>query len=451
MKKSTVMTEGSIWKKILFFSIPLILGNLFQQLYNTVDSIIVGNYIGSEALAAVGSSGSLINLLIGFCIGASAGAGVVIAQFYGAQDREGVRKAVHTTIAIAIAAGAVLTVVGIVATPILLKAMGTPQEVFDQASIYLKVYFGGILFSVIYNMSAGILNAVGNSKRSLVYLMIAATSNIFLDLLFVVVLKMGIVGVAIATDISQLLSCIFIILFLVRSEDVYRVKLKDIRCYDNLLGKILKIGLPTGVQNIVISLSNVIVQSSVNSFGAVAMAGFAAYIKVDGFNILPVLSFSMAATTFVGQNVGAGRLDRVKKGMYVSVAMGIIYTVCTGILLLTFAPQVIGVFTQNGKVVEYGVYIMKFFCPFYWMLGILHILAGTIRGTGKTMQAMVVFLFSLCIFRVLWIWGAMSVSHKIGGVMLGYPLSWLVGLVMILIYVWKGNWMPYGMKKDSTK
>ena len=451
MKNSTIMTEGSIWKKILFFSIPLILGNLFQQLYNTVDSIIVGNYIGSEALAAVGSSGSLINLLIGFCIGASAGAGVVIAQFYGAQDREGVRKAVHTTIAIAIAAGAVLTVVGIVATPILLKAMGTPQEVFDQASIYLKVYFGGILFSVVYNMSAGILNAVGNSKRSLVYLMIAATSNIFLDLLFVVVLKMGIVGVAIATDISQLLSCIFIILFLVRSEDVYRVKLKDIRCYDNLLGKILKIGLPTGVQNIVISLSNVIVQSSVNSFGAVAMAGFAAYIKVDGFNILPVLSFSMAATTFVGQNVGAGRLDRVKKGMYVSVAMGIIYTVCTGILLLAFAPQVIGVFTQNGKVVEYGVYIMRFFCPFYWMLGILHILAGTIRGTGKTMQAMVVFLFSLCIFRVLWIWGAMSVSHKIGGVMLGYPLSWLVGLVMILIYVWKGNWMPYGMKKDSTK
>ncbi len=451
MKKSTVMTEGSIWKKILFFSIPLILGNLFQQLYNTVDSIIVGNYIGSEALAAVGSSGSLINLLIGFCIGASAGAGVVIAQFYGAQDREGVRKAVHTTIAIAIVAGAVLTVVGIVATPILLKAMGTPQEVFDQASIYLKVYFGGVLFSVVYNMSAGILNAVGNSKRSLVYLMIAATSNIFLDLLFVVVLKMGIVGAAFATDISQLLSCIFIILFLVRSEDVYRVKLKDIRCYDNLLGKILKIGLPTGVQNIVISLSNVIVQSSVNSFGAVAMAGFAAYIKVDGFNILPVLSFSMAATTFIGQNVGAGRLDRVKKGMYVSVAMGIIYTVCTGILLLAFAPQVIGVFTQNGKVVEYGVYIMKFFCPFYWMLGILHILAGTIRGTGKTMQAMVVFLFSLCIFRVLWIWGAMSVSHKIGGVMLGYPLSWLVGLVMILIYVWKGNWMPYGMKKDSTK
>ena len=216
MNKSTVMTEGPIWRKILFFSIPLILGNLFQQLYNTVDSIIVGNYIGSEALAAVGSSGSIINLLIGFCIGASAGAGVVISQFFGARDKEGVRKAVHTTIAIAIGAGIILTAAGILLAPVILRAMGTPAEVFGQAVTYLQVYFGGILFSVIYNMSAGILNAVGNSKRSLLYLMIAAISNIFLDLLFVVALKMGIVGAALATDISQLISCIFIMLFLTR-------------------------------------------------------------------------------------------------------------------------------------------------------------------------------------------------------------------------------------------
>lgn len=443
MKQSTVMTEGTIWKKILYFSIPLILGNLFQQLYNTVDSIIVGNYIGSEALAAVGSSGSIINLLIGFCIGASAGAGVIIAQFYGARDKEEIRKAVHTTLAVAIGAGAILTVVGIFTTPLILRAMGTPQEVFEQSVIYLQVYFGGIFFSVIYNMSAGILNAVGNSRRSLIYLMIAAISNIFLDLLFVVALKMGIIGAALATDISQLLSCIFILLFLTRSQDVYKVRLRDIRFYDNLFGRIVKIGLPTGIQNIVISLSNVIVQSSVNSFGAVAMAGFAAYIKVDGFNILPVLSFSMAATTFTGQNIGAGRIDRVKKGMYVSVAMGIIYTISTGILLLLFAPQVIGVFTQNAEVVEYGVYIMKFFCPFYWMLGILHILAGTIRGTGKTMQAMAVFLFSLCLFRIAWIVLSLRISHEFFWVMMAYPTSWLVGLVLMLLYVWKGNWMPY--------
>lgn len=436
------MTEGSIWKKILLFSIPLILGNLFQQLYNTVDSIIVGNYIGSEALAAVGSSGSLIGLLIGFCIGASAGAGVVISQFYGAQDKEGVRKAVHTTLAIAVAAGAVLTVAGILLSPLLLRAMGTPEEVFPQSVIYLQVYFGGILFSVIYNMAAGILNAVGNSRRSLIYLMIAAISNIFLDLLFVVVLKMGIIGAALATDISQLLSCIFIMVFLTRSKEVYHVRIRDIRFYDNLLGRILKIGLPTGVQNIVISLSNVIVQSSVNSFGAIAMAGFAAYIKIDGFNILPVLSFSMAATTFAGQNVGAGKYDRVKKGMFVSVGMGIVYTIATGIVLLLFAPQVIGVFTDNPDVVGYGVFIMKYFCPFYWMLGILHVLAGTIRGTGKTMQTMMVFLLSLCVFRVLWIWGALAVSHKLGGVMIAYPLSWLVGMLMMVGYAWKGRWMP---------
>ncbi len=442
MKMQKTMTEGPIWKNILYFSIPLILGNLFQQFYNTVDSIIVGNYIGSEALAAVGSSGSIINLLVGFCIGASAGAGVVISQFFGARDKEGVRKAVHTTVAIAICAGAVVSVAGIFFSPLILRAMGTPQEVFSQAVSYLKIFFGGMVFSVIYNMSAGILNAVGNSKRSLMYLVIAAVSNIFLDLLFVVVFHMGVVGVALATDISQFLSCVFIIAFLVRSQDIYRLKIRDIRFYDNLLGKILRIGLPTGVQNIVISLSNVVVQSSVNSFGAVAMAGFAAYVKIDGFNILPVLSFSMAATTFTGQNVGAGNYGRVKRGMYVSVAMGVCYTIVTGILLMLFAPQVIGVFTNKAEVVEYGVYILKFFCPYYWMLGILQVLAGTIRGTGKTLQAMFVFLFSMCIFRVIWIWIALKAAHELSCVMIVYPVSWLVGMAMILVYVWRGKWMP---------
>ena len=442
MNKTTIMTEGSIWKKLLMYSIPLILGNLFQQLYNTVDSIIVGNYIGSEALAAVGSSGSIINLLIGFCVGASAGAGVVIAQFFGAQDKEGVRKAVHTTLAIAIAAGVVMTVVGILLVPFLLRAMGTPEEVFGQAVTYLQVYFGGIFFSVIYNMSAGILNAVGNSRRSLIYLMIAAVSNIFLDLLLVVVLKMGIVGAALATDISQLLSCIFILLFLTRSQEIYRVRLREIRFYERMPSKIIKIGLPTGIQHVVISFSNVLVQSSVNSFGAAAMAGFAAYIKIDGFNILPVMSFSTAATTFTGQNIGAGKYDRVKRGMYVSLAMGIIYTIATGILLLIFAPQVIGVFTDNQEVVTYGVYIMKFFCPFYWSLAILHVLSGTIRGTGHTLEPMLVILFSLCVFRVIWITAALSIAHQFSYVMVVYPLSWMVGMILILLYAWKGRWMP---------
>lgn len=447
MKKQKTMTEGPIWKNILAFSVPLILGNLFQQLYNTVDSIIVGNYIGSEALAAVGSSGAVINLLVGFCIGASAGAGVVISQFFGAKDNEGVKKAVHTTVAIAVCAGAAVSIAGVLLSPAILRAMGTPAEVLGPAVTYLRIFFGGMIFSVIYNMSAGILNAVGNSKRSLMYLVIAAVSNIFLDLLFVVGFKMGVEGVALATDIGQLISCIFILAFLVKSQDVYRLKLKDIRFYGNLPGRILKIGLPTGVQNIVISLSNVVVQSSVNSFGAAAMAGFAAYIKIDGFNILPVLSFSMAATTFAGQNVGAGRYDRVKKGMYVSVAMGVCYTIFTGIVLILFAPQVISVFSRKQEVVAYGVYILKFFCPFYWMLGILQVLAGTIRGVGKTFQAMMVFLFSLCIFRVLWIFAALRISHELFGVMTAYPASWCMGMLMILLYAWKGKWMPEPAKK----
>ncbi len=448
MKKTTIMTEGSIWKKLLFFAVPLILGNLFQQLYNTVDSIIVGNYIGSEALAAVGASSSVVNLLIGFCIGASAGAGVVISQFFGARDKEGVRKAVHTTVALSIAAGIVMTIAGVLLTPLILRAMGTPAEVFSQAVTYLQVFFGGIVFSVIYNMAAGILNAVGNSKRSLVYLLIAACSNIVLDLLFVVVLKMGIIGAALATDISQLLSCIFILRFLMRTDEIYKLRFREIRFYDHLLGKILRIGLPTGVQNIVISLSNVIVQSTVNSFGAVVMAGFAAYIKIDGFNLLPVLSISMAATTFTGQNIGAGKLDRVKKCMITSVAMGIVYTVATGILLLAFAPQVIGVFTKNREVVECGVYIMRFFCPFYWMLAVLQILSGTIRGAGKTMETMFVFLISLCLYRIAWIWGAMSVKHSLDLLMMVYPTSWLVGAILILLYGWKGKWMPKIPKRD---
>lgn len=440
------MTEGNIWKQLFLFSVPLILGNLFQQLYNTVDSIIVGNYIGSEALAAVGSSGSLLNLLIGFCVGASAGAGVVISQYYGGENKEGVHKAVHTTIAIAIAAGIILTIAGIALTPLLLRLMGTPAEVFDQAVIYLQVYWGGILFSIIYNMAAGILNAVGNSRRSLIYLMIAAISNIFLDLLFVVVFKMGIVGAALATDISQLLSCIFIIAFLMRSKEMYHLRLRDIRFYDKMLGKILKIGLPTGIQNIVISFSNVIVQSSVNSFGAGVMAGFAAYVKIDGFNIMPVMSFSMAATTFTGQNIGAKRYDRVKKGMWVSLTMGVVYTIATGVLLLLFAPQIIGVFSSNKEVVHYGVYVMKYFCPFYYLLAIMHELSGTIRGTGKTVQPMLIALSSLCVFRVLWIMVVLSMEHRMDRLFLVYPISWLIGAVLTVLYAWKGKWMPDEMR-----
>ena len=442
MNKQTMMTEGAIWKKILFFSIPLILGNLFQQLYNTVDSIIVGNFIGSNALAAVGSGGSFINLLIGFCVGASAGAGVVISQAYGAQDKERLYKAVHTTVAIAITAGIVVTIAGIVLAPVVHKVMGTPTEVYQDAVTYLRVYFGGMVFSVVYNMSAGILNAVGNSRRSLIYLMIAAFSNIFLDLFFVVVLKMGVVGVALATDISQFLSCVFIIGYLLKTNEIYKLKFKEIRFHRNLVTNIIKIGLPTGIQNIVIALSNVIIQSGINSFGAVVMAGFTSYVKIDGFNFLPVMSFSMAATTFTGQNIGAGKIDRVKKGMKVSLAMGMGYAMATGFLLYNIAPLAMGIFTQDPEVVECGVYLMKFFCPFFWILAFIHVMAGTIRGTGKTLPPMIIILVSLCLFRIVWIATVVPVIGELYGLIMVYPLSFVVGAILTILYSKFGKWLP---------
>lgn len=442
MKKNTMMTEGPIWRQILFFSIPLILGNLLQQLYNTVDSIIVGNYIGRDALAAVGATGSIIYLLIGFCVGASAGAGVVIAQYYGAGDKQSMEKAVHTTLAIAILSGLVLTVVGILFTPQILRWMGTPKAVMDQAALYLKIYFGGIIFNIIYNMSAGILNAVGNSRKALVYLAIAAVSNMVLDWVFVVKIHMGVEGVALATDISQLLSSVFIIYFLVKSNDLYHLDLKKIHLHKTMALKIIRIGIPTGIQNIVISFSNVVIQSSVNSFGPVAMAGFASYLKVDGFNILPVMSFSMAATTFTGQNVGAGKIDRVKKGMWISIFMGVIYTITTGILLLTFGEQVISIFTNDRNVIEYGAWIMTFFCPYYFTLAVMHILAGTIRGTGKTLEPMLIILMALCAYRVFWIKLIVPLFEGMHWVYMAYPISWMIGAIGMIVYAWKGKWMP---------
>lgn len=441
------MVQGPIWKELLLFSIPLILGNLFQQLYNTVDSIIVGNYIGSEALAAVGSSGSLINLLIGFCVGTSAGAGVVISQCYGAQDSDKIKESVHTTLAIAVVAGVVMSIMGILLTPAILRMMGTPVEVLPDSILYLRIYFAGMFFNIIYNMAAGILNAVGNSKRSLIYLAIAACSNIVLDLIFVVYLGMGVEGVALATDISQMISAFFVIRFLIKSKESYHVVLREIRLRKEMALRIIKIGIPTGIQNIVISFSNVIVQSSINSFGAYAMAGFAAYIKIDGFNILPVLSFSMAATTFAGQNIGAGKYDRVKKGMRTSVLMGVLYALGTGFLILCFNAKILGVFTDNQEVIGYGVQMMHYFCPFYFVLSAMHILAGTIRGTGKTIQPMLIFLGSLCVFRILWIAVTMSIKHDIKYIFMAYPVSWIVGAIVMIWYTCKGKWLKELVKQ----
>ena len=409
-KKTRLMTEDGIFKNLLLFAVPLILGNLLQQLYNTADSIIVGNFLGSNALAAVGSSGSPIFLLIGFSQGVAVGAGVVVAQYLGAKDREDAQIAVHTSLAIAAILGVVLTV-------------------------------GGIL--VCRSLLVWMNNAAGNSQRSLIYLGCASITNIILDLVLIAGLRMGVEGAAIATDISQLVSCILSLRFLMRVEDDYRVTPRKIRPDAKMSARIIRVGLPTGIQNMVISFSNVLVQSSVNGYGAVAMAGFAAYMKIDGFNILPVMSFSMAATTFVGQNFGAGKLDRVKRSLWVTLAMSVGYTLFTGALLLVFRYPILHLFTQDDTVVEFGVAAMKYFCPFYFLLAILHSLAGAVRGTGKSVPPMVVLLLSLCLFRVAWIQFILPFFHSIEGVFVLYPVSWGLGAVLMVLYTWRANWMEH--------
>lgn len=448
MKQNTLMTSGTIWKEILIFAVPLILGNVFQQLYSIVDSVVVGNVVGSNALAAVGASGSIIQLLISFIIGAAAGAGIVTSQYYGAQNDEGVHHAVHTTLAISVCAGAFISVAGVLLTPWILRLMGTPEEIFKQASDYLRIFFAGHFFSVIYNMMAGILNAVGNSRRTLVYLIISTVTNIVLDIFFVAALKTGVIGAALATDISQAVSCFFILRYLRKSGEAYRVRLRDVRFYGNLLSKIIRLGLPTGVQNIVVSLSNVVVQSGINSFGATVMAAYAAYNRIDGFIFLPVISISTAATTFAGQNYGAQQTDRIKGGLKSSMLMGTGYAVAAAILMLILAPFIIRIFTDEQEVIETGIYMMKYMYPFYWALAILQTGIGTIRGVGKTLEAMIISLFSLCLLRIIWIRVTFRFVHALNILLLGYPATWIIGAVIVLIYIKKAKWL--GSDKESV-
>lgn len=438
---ASLMTEGSIWVRILIFSIPLILGNLLQQMYNAADSVIVGNYVGSNALAAVGASTVLINLLISFSQGAAAGTGVVVAQYLGAGKRAHVQYGVHTAFTIAILLGLILSVAGIAFSSQMLIWMRTPKEVLGDAAVYLRIYSAGILFNVLYNMCTGIMNAVGDSRRPLIYLAAAAMTNVVLDLVLICGFKMGVAGAAIATSISQGVSCVLAAAFLMRVQADYRICLNRLRIQRTMARQIIQIGLPAGIQNMVISLANVLVQSGVNSFGPKVMAGFGAYMKIDGFNILPVTSFSMAVTTFVGQNFGAGKLGRVKQGVRVTLVMSLLYTLVTGAILLLCSRQVIGLFTADSEVIRYGTEVMKYFCPFYFLLGILHSLAGAVRGTGKTVPSMVILLISMCLFRILWVQTVVPFYGTVQSLYVVYPVSWLLGAALMALYAWRARWL----------
>ncbi len=436
------MTEGNILKSIILYSIPLILGNFMQQLYNTFDSLIVGNYVGSSALAAVGAGGQISFFLVAFYLGASSGAGILISQYYGAKDDEKLHAVVHNMMGIGIVLGVVITIVGIIFCPAFLGWIGTPVDMMPDAVTYLRIFFGGMLFQVVYNMLAAVLNAVGNSKRSLIYLIISSGLNIILDLLFVCVFKLGIAGAAWATIISQAVCCVLILKYLMDVEANYKVKLKDITLQSDYVKRIVKMGFPAAVQNAVIAFSSLLIQAGVNSYGTKAAAGFTAYMKVDGFDILPILSFSLAATTFVGQNVGAGNMKRAKKGAAIIIVINTIYTLIMTCVMTVFDSQIISLFSHDPEVIESGVMCIWALAPFYVLLGLIHSFAGAIRGTGNTVGPMVIILFSLCFYRVLWMMFARPYFSDIRGVYLTYPTSFVIGAALMIgyaiyLYVWK--------------
>ena len=433
-QNTNLMTEGSIVKNLLLFALPLIFGNLLQQMYNTADSIIVGNFVGSNALAAVGSSGSPIYLLIGFSQGLAVGAGVVVSQFLGAKDHREAQEAVHTSLAIAVIMGLLLTVGGIACGRALLVAMNTPAEVLGDAVTYIRIYFGGVLFSVVYNMTAGILNAAGNSRRSLIYLAWASVTNIVLDLVFIVGLRMGVAGAAIATDLSQLVSCVLSLRFLMKSEDACRVELSAIRLHRKMAGRIIRVGLPTGIQNMVISFSNVLVQASVNSYGAAAMAGFAAYMKIDGFNILPVSSISMAATTFVGQNYGAGNKKRVRNSYIISLAYSFGIGMVMGITINIFGRPFLSLFTKDGAVIDAGMLRLNIMSISYGFSAFMDCTIAASRGLGKTVVPTYIVIMGSCVFRVVWIYTVFAYFRTVPSLYILYICSWTLTAIAEFIY-----------------
>lgn len=442
--KQVIMTEGVIWKQLLAFSMPLLVGNLFQQLYNTVDSIVVGNFIGSEALAAVGSSNSLINLIIGMFMGIATGAGVIISQYYGAKDDQKLHWAVHTCMALSLIGGTMLIVLGVLLSPLILKWMGTPEEVMPNSVAYLRIFFCGSLFNLVYNMGAGVLRAVGDSRRPLYYLCVSSVVNIILDMVFVVVFHMGTAGVGYATVIAQAVSSVLTVRTLMKTEDSYRLVPSEIRIDRRMMKRILKLGIPSGIQQSIISLSNVIVQANINSFGAAAMAGYGAYSKVDGFAMLPLQSFCMASTTFTGQNIGAKKAKRVKDGRFQGIAISLIYTAFISVILYLNADKILRIFSPDEAVIAFGHTTMAILLPFYWSIAIHNILMGSIRGSGRTMITMLIGVGNMCILRMIYINLLVPFFPSFEAVMWCYPITWMTTMLMDCVYSAKAKWIPKG-------
>ena len=429
------MTEGSIAGQVILFALPLMLGNVFQMLYNTVDSIVVGNFVGTQALAAVGSTTMIVNMRVFFFNGFSTGAGVVIANYFGARNLKALHKAIETTMAATFVLSVLFTLAGVAAVRPMLRFMATPEDVFGEATTYLQIYIGGISGLLIYNMGSGILRAVGDTMRPLYFLVMTSVLNILLDLLFVLGFHCGIEGVAWATVLSQFISALLILALLTRSDDIYRLSWHDLRIDRAILGSIFAIGLPAGIQSVITAFSNVFVQSYINFFGSSCMAGWSCYNKLDQFVMLPMQSMSMAATTFVSQNIGAGREERANRGTVITVSMAVGVTAVIVALLCLFAAPAVGLFSPDESVIAYGVLFIRANCFFLLFNCVNHVLAGALRGRGDSRGPMIIMLLSFVGIRQIYLFAVTRfVANTPLLVGFGYPVGWTTCCIIEVTY-----------------
>ncbi len=450
-KRETDMTQGNIWALLIKFAAPLLLGYVFQQLYNTVDTYVVGNYVGTEAYAAVGNVGPIINMLIGFFMGLATGAGVVLSQFFGAGDSEKVGKVVHTLMAMTIVMSVIVSIAGIALVDPMLAIMKIlDPKVHSEAKTYLVIYFAGAIGLMVYNAGAGVLRAVGDSTRPFVFLVVTALMNTGLDLLFVLVFRMGVAGVALATVISQLVSAILVVLTLMRAKGSYQLKWNKVGFDLASLRQIVRVGLPSALQQAVTSFSNVFVQSYINAFGPALMAGWTTYSKLDSFALIPMMSIGMASTTFVGQNLGAGNVERAKKGVKISLFLSLISSAMVLVPLMVWARPLSIIFNPDPAVVDYAVLIILVLSPFYLCCCVNQIYAGALRGAGASTVSMVIMLISFVAFRQVYLAIIAKLTSSVIWVIISYPLGWILASVLCYLYFRFGNWEKFRVTKAEA-
>lgn len=441
-------TQGDPYRLIISFAIPIFLSQVFQQLYNTADAFIVGRFLGTEALAAVSSSGTLIMLLTSFFIGASMGAGVVISHHFGAGDMENVSRAIHTNIAVGLISGTALSLTGVFLTPTFLVWMNTDPEVLPEAIEYFRYYFMGAITIVMYNMCKGIMNALGDSTRPLYYLIFSSLLNVVLDLLFIGVFHWGVWAAAVATVLSQAFSFVLCLIHLMKKGHVYTIQLRAIRVHKDMLIEIIRYGMPSGIQNCVIGLANVVVQSQINSFGKLAMAAYGAHSKIEGFAFLPIVSFNMAITTFISQNLGAREYARAKKGARFGILAAVILAELVGFAVYRWSPQLIALFDPTPGVIELGVKQARTASLFFFLLAFSHSVAAVCRGAGKAFVPMFVMLGIWCVFRIAYIAVVVRLFGEIGYIYWAYPITWAISSILYLIYYLCSDWV-HGFEKPS--